>query len=170
MKTNSLSSLPADLVELVVSKLDDGRDVAAFARASSGCRAAALAVDESAARCRSEDARLSVRRYVTTRENATWALNNGCPLTAKTFQRAAAMGNVDVLRALRERGCPHDSRACVAAAGKGRLDALRWMMERGFGTNFLTCAAAVYSSEKEARRVVAWLDDMPRCPCGGTYH
>ncbi|MBE35227.1 MAG: hypothetical protein CMI16_06690 [Opitutaceae bacterium] len=166
-----MTRLPSEVIELVVSKLDDERDVAAFARVSSECRVAALRVDESAARCRSENARLSVRRYVTTRENATWALDNGCPLTARTYQRAAAAGNVDVLRALRERGCPHDSRACVAAAGRGRLDALRWMMKKGFGTNFLTCAAAVDSPDEEAaKRVVAWLDELPRCPCGGTYH
>jgi len=167
-----LSSLSLDVLERVVSKLDDKRDVAAFARVSTECRTVALRVDESAARCRDDDARLSVRRYMTTtEENARWALANGCPLTTKTFQRAAAGGNVDVLRALRERRCPHDSRACAAAARRGNLEALEWMMARGFGTNFLTCAAAVGSEFEEAKRVVEWLDEMtPRCPCGGTYH
>jgi hypothetical protein len=167
MITLNLSTLPVDVLERVVSSLDDRSDIAAFARVSSECRSVALRVDESAAR----DARLLVRRYVTTEENARWALANGCPLTTKTFEIAAEQGNLDVLRALRERKCPHDSKACMKAASRGHLEALEWMMARGFGTNFLTCAAAVGSKFQEAKRVVEWLGGMtPLCPCGGTYH
>ena len=169
--SSRLLALPSEVVDRIVEHLvDDGRDVASFARVSSECRASTIRVDERAARCLRDDARLSVRRHVTTAENARWALANGCPLTTRTYERAAAEGDVDVLEALRERGCPHDSRACAAAARRGNVEALEWMRERGFGTNFLTCAAAVYSEHAEARRAVRWLSDMKKCPCGGTYH
>ena len=165
------SSLPPELIERIVENLvNDGRDVAAFARVSTACRAAAIRVDESAARCLRPDARLSVRRHVTTEENARWALDNGCPLAAKTFERAAEEGNLGVMEALREKNCPHDSKACAAAARRGNVEALEWMTERGFGTNFLTCSAAVYSDRAEARRAVRWLSELKKCPCGGTYH
>ena len=113
-RERNLGLLPLDVLDRVVASLgDDRRDIAAFARVSSACRAAAIRVDEPAARCRDADARLRVEKYMTTEENATWALANGCPSTSETFAKAAAEGNVDVLETLRRRRCPHDARACA---------------------------------------------------------
>ncbi len=162
-----MNGLPPCLLDRICANLPR-RDVPAVARASRDWREAALRVDEPAARC--VDASLSVDEYLRTREDAEWAIANGCPLTTKTFERAAAGGNVEVMRALRANGCPHDSRACAAAAVRGNLEALRWMMERGFGRNFLTCSAAVYSRAEGAKEVVRWLSRLKNCPCGGTYH
>lgn len=158
--------LPHDVMREIVSHLapDDSRAVAVVSR---GWRDAVRDVGgERALRLP-----FVVDRFLGSEPNVRWAVARGCPLTTKTFARAAKRGDVGVLCALREMRCPYDSTACALAAGYGRLEALLWLRAKRCPWNFIACANASRSDERGAARVVRWLSlRTTKCPCGRTYH
>lgn len=158
--------LPHDVMREIVSHLSPA-DSRVVAFVSTGWRDAVRDVGgEPAFRLP-----LPVDRFLGSEADVRWAVDRGCPLTAKTFARAAKRGNVGVLCALREMRCPYDSTACTLAAGYGRLDALLWLRTKKCPWNFLACANASQSGERGAARVVRWLSlRKTKCPCGRTYH
>lgn len=158
--------LPHDVMREIVSVLGP-HETRAVSMVSREWRDAVREVkSENALRCP-----LVVDHFLGSESNLKWAVERGCPLTSKTFARAAKRGNVGVLCALREMRCPYDSTACALAAGYGRLDALLWLRAKRCPWNFLTCANASRSEEKGSARVLRWLSlRKTKCPCKRTYH
>ncbi|QHN71201.1 hypothetical protein [Mollivirus kamchatka] len=61
-----------------------------------------------------------------------WTLDSGYALDAAIFARAAATGDLPLLRRLKERGCPSDERATAAAIKARYFDVLEWLRDKGY--------------------------------------
>jgi len=108
---------------------------------------------------------LRVENFLGSIAMLNWAVERGCPLSAKTFARAARCASLDVLRELKKLKCPWNSRVCVYAALRGRVDVFEWARENGCVWNSLVCAAA-----PERVKLRQKLETLEVCPCNGLYH
>jgi hypothetical protein len=64
------------------------------------------------------------------------------PWDVATCAAAAWIGNLEILKWARENGCPWDKRTCDNAARNGHLELLKWARENGAPWDDETCASA----------------------------
>jgi REP element-mobilizing transposase RayT len=65
------------------------------------------------------------------------------PWDVATCAAAAWIGNLEILKWARENGCPWDKRTCDNAARNGHLELLKWARENGAPWDDETCASAL---------------------------
>lgn len=155
-----LLDLPSELITLVIEKCD--KSDREMLRES--CSDFKRLVDTHSPDLPKE---LKVSAFVSSVALMRWAVNHGCPLSAKTCRIAAREGSIEVMKFLRAERCPWDARVCLNATRYGHLDLLRWARDHGCGWNFLVCAVA--SENESLVHIRQWLDQID-CPCRKAYH
>jgi len=75
---------------------------------------------------------------------------DGYPWNKYTCANAAESGHLDVLQWARENGCPWDENTCTYAAW--HLDVLQWARKHGCPWDMWTCGYAVHTGQLETLR------------------
>ena len=83
-----------------------------------------------------------------------WLRDNGCHWDKKTCKNAAENGHLEVLKWLRENGCDWDSGVCFEAALGGHFEVLKWARENGCTWNDQTVIAAATAGRID---ILEWL-------------
>jgi len=99
-----LEALPEVFEEEVLKLRLDPTDLAMFAQASRGCKAAVVASGLVTAGDTAEEPYI-VADFVESVEHLAWAKANGCPWGEKTCEIVAGGGNLEVLRWARKEHC-----------------------------------------------------------------
>ncbi len=80
-----------------------------------------------------------------------WLREQGCPWNKNTCSYAAERGQLEVLKWAREHGCPWDEYTCHLAAREGHLELLKWAHENGSPTNKLPNSLVFIPASREMR-------------------
>ena len=110
---------------------------------------------------------LKVSNFMITPKMTRFAVSNGCPLSAKTFELAAKHSSLSVLKTLKKLGCVRSSRVSRRLVFRGKLNILKWMEEERFAWDCFCCAIV---SESKTKSVLRWLARTKMCKCFGVYH
>jgi hypothetical protein len=84
-----------------------------------------------------------------------WLKEHGAPFNAKTCAAAARLGHVHILEFLHCEGCPLDAQACTAAADTSHLEVLQWL--RGHQCEWNTKKVAEATAKRGNIEMLAWL-------------
>ena len=94
-------------------------------------------------------------------EAVLWLLDNGCPRNDDEFPAAtAAVGNLSLLKTLKERGVKFTQHTLALAVLNGRKEVVEWLREQGcdYGDMVLRCAA-----QKGDLDTMKWLVEEKGC-------
>lgn len=125
--------LPVELVQLVIEYYNrDDSDTVILRAVSRTFRDLLLKNDD-------EHYRPKMMSFVSSIPMISWAvLSAGYPLKSWLCMHAAAIGDLEMLKWLRDERCPWDAGVTVAAAQGGHLEVLKWARQNGCQINFST--------------------------------
>jgi hypothetical protein len=93
-----------------------------------------------------------------------WLKDEGCPWDALAFSMAAKAGNMNVLNWLKDEGCPWNATAFSMATKAGNINVLKWLKEEGCPWNASVLTTAIKTGNDQ---IILWLCEE-KCPFEAT--
>lgn len=86
-----------------------------------------------------------------------WLKDNGCPFNKETFSWAAYNGNLENMKWLHSNGCPWDPWTFASAAKKGILKNMKWLHRNGCPWDRYTIMHAVeHAKTNKTLKNIKW--------------